>query len=296
MRPSTLANYMKRIKSIRTLAPGKSLAWIMKQPSLMIEAIRRKHPTDNATVGNYLTSMTKLFSTNVHMTVRYTQHYKKWLIALKEERLKEIDRYKKSEPSEKQKKLLIPYDMVYNKYEELKKLDLKKDDKRANLEFLLFAVFIHIRPKRADFGNVKLLQDHPPDKTLYNYMVINDRQPQFVLNIYKTSFKHHQIVEDIPNELNDIIHRSIKCFPRKYLFVDNHQEPYILNHSYAEFVRRTFKKYLGKSVGVTMWRRIRNFKILKFDAMSYDELEHEADLMGHSVMQQFLIYRMKKPL
>ena len=162
-------------------------------------------------------------------------------------------------------------------------------DTKQNMEFLLFAVLMNMRPKRADFGNVKILTKHPVDKTKYNYIVIN-AESQFVLNIHKTSFSHNQIVDDLKKYIN----LSLQYFPRQYLFIDSYGKQYINNHSYAEFFRRTFLKYFGKSVGVSPWRRIHNYEKLDYNTMSWKQLEYKANLMGTSVPQQFLVYKIKK--
>jgi hypothetical protein len=296
IKPISFTTYMFRIKSIRLLAPpDKNIAWIMKHPSLMIQSMRQKFHQDNATLPNKLTPINKLFSSNPHMMLKYPQHYQKWLIALKEERDKELERYKNNTLTDKQQKNIIDYDIVFQKYNDMvKQIPAIFQDKKTNLEFLLLAILINMRPKRADFGYVQILHKHPTDKNSFNYIVLNKNESQFVLNNHKTSFTYKQIVEDINADLQKIINSSLQFFPRQYLFVDSNDKPYIKNNSYAGFVKRFFRKYFDKNVGVSLWRKIRNYEKLNFDTMSWKELEKEAHLMGHSVMQQFLIYKIKK--
>lgn len=294
MKISSLNSYKSRINVIKSLAPTKSIAWIMKHPTLMLETLKNKFNLDNATLPNYITPITKLFSSNPYMIDKYKNHYQKWLIALREERDREVERYKKNHISEKQKNNIIDYKLVLRKYTELQK-DIPNIflDKKNNLEFLLLAILMNMRPKRADFGNVQIFHEIPSNKNTINYILL-DKKPHFVLNNHKTSHVVHSIVEDINLDLQNIILLSLKYYPRKYLFVDSKGNPYEKNKSYAEFVKRVFLKYFGKGVGVSLWRRIYNYEKLDFNTMSWTELEHEAKLMGHSVMTQFLIYKIKK--
>jgi hypothetical protein len=144
-----------------------------------------------------------------------------------------------------------------------------------------------LRPKRADFGNVKILYSNKiPIKK--NYIVLNSDDSYFYLNDYKTQKTYKQIKEKITPELYKDIKESLKHYPREYLFTDKSNKPYINNNSYTKYVMRAYEHMFNRSVGVTMLRHIYIKEKLDFNIMSQEELEKEATMMGHSAELQRL--------
>lgn len=194
-------------------------------------------------------------------------------------RLKELElaKYKKNEPTEKQKTNYISFDEIQQKYTELSKLDPHKT-KKTSLEYILLSLTLHIRPKRADFGAIRIVKDKIPSEG--NYICLQET-PYLLLRDFKTSSTYHELRENIPLTLyNDII-ASIKKHPRRYLFEDKSKKPYN-NITYANFVIRSFNNIFGKKVGVTMLRHIYIREKLDFNEMTQEELDEEARLMCHS--------------
>jgi hypothetical protein len=296
MKISTFKNYMVRLETTQKLMNGKGLVYIMTHPLEVHKELVKKFGTNTASIGNYITPINKLFSTNVHLMAKYEKKYQTWKELLKNARDQELFRYKLNKPTEKQIANRVDYNEVLEKFQELSKINEKDifSDPKNNLEFLLLAVLIHIRPKRADLGNVGIYKKNPSvGKHTPNYIVLNG-SPRLVVSKHKTDAVHKTIQEDIPNELFDIIIKSLQYYPRKFLFVDSKGNPYIQNNSYAEYVKRVFYKHFGKNTGVSLWRHIFVSARINASVLNEHQLEHEAKLMGHSVNQQRIVYTWKE--
>jgi hypothetical protein len=289
MRQSTLDNYLVRLNKIQTLTGGQSLYYIMTHPQHVFQILEEAFPNQNASRANYITPIAKLFTTNAIMLTKHQKSYDSWKEHLKRERDDEIFRYKQNKPTEKQERNLVHYREVSAKYEEMRKNHEVYHDRKTNLHMVLFGVLMHLRPKRADLGNVRLLKQEPKNN-IGNYIIL-DNSPRLVMNDYKTAGKHKSIIEDINVELHEILLASLKEYPRKHLFVNQQGLPYLDNRAYSHFVRAAFKHYFGKAAGVSLWRHIHVTERINPLTMTEHELEREAHLMGHSVTQQRVVYR-----
>ena len=288
---TTYNNYLVRIKTIKNIMNEATLKYIMTHPTKTIDALNKKFPGNNASVGNYITPITKLFTINPNFMKSYPKHYKKFLEELKKRRGDEMHRYKENKPTEKQSKNYVDYDEVKDKYVALKKSMTVYDDKQSNLEFVLLACLINLRPKRADLGNVLIVRKPPTDDETFNYMVL-DKSPKLVINVHKTMHKHKAIIENINVELHEIVTHSLKAYPRKYLLVDNSGKPYTKNNSYTQFVRRVFSKYFGKNAGVSLWRHS-FINQIDSNKATQNEMDEIAKSMGHTVGAQQIVYKWK---
>jgi hypothetical protein len=289
MRESTLKNYKARLSKLNNISGDKGIAYIMTHPKEVYKKLEEVFPAENATRANYITPIAKLFSTNGMMLKKHEDKYDIWKEYLKKERDDEIFRYKLNKPTEKQEKNIVHYEDVVNKYHEMKKDDNVFIDKKTNLHVVLLSVLINLRPKRADLGEVRIFKKDPKaDES--NYIVL-DKAPRIVINVHKMAHKHKAIIEDINADLHEVLVKSLKHYPRKYLFVDNQDQPYDINNSYGQFVRRVFQSYFGKQTGVSLWRHIHVTEKINPLTMNEHELEREAYLMGHSVGQQRVVYR-----
>jgi hypothetical protein len=190
-------------------------------------------------------------------------------------------RIKRSEPDNKQIEKYTSYEEIESKYDDLSKHSPHTTRKKS-FQFLMMSILVHLRPKRADLGNVLLFKTNDPNRTDINYIVLRKKGASFIaMNIYKTS-KHYQTVEeDLPEGLVRDIIQSVKRWPRRHLFTREDSEP-MSNNTYSKFVMNTFEELFGRATGVSLLRHIYISEKLDFDNMTLEEQDNEAKLMLHT--------------
>jgi hypothetical protein len=190
---------------------------------------------------------------------------------------------KQNEPTKKQLDNYISFKDIENKYNTFPEITNKKE----SLQHLLLSVTLNLKPKRADYGNISILSKEDKLSKTKNYLVLNTKDESFlVLNEFKTSSKYDNIIEQINEQLYNDITKSLKDYPREYLFVNKYNKAYNNNNAYTKFVLRSYEDLFKKNVGVTMLRHIYIHEKIDFNNMTEIELEKEAKLMGHSTNLQ----------
>jgi hypothetical protein len=155
-------------------------------------------------------------------------------------------------------------------------------------------VVLHLKPKRADLGSVKIYYDKNPNKTDENYIVLRSRGSSFlVMNVYKTNKFYHTVEEDLPRELTDDLQTSLRRHPRDYLFVSSEEKP-MGNNTYSKWVQKIFLDLFGKSSGVGIIRHAFISEKLNISDMTLAEREDVARKMQHSTSLQDQ-YRFVRP-
>jgi hypothetical protein len=282
--PTTVATYLSRINSLNAMCHNAGIMYILLNPHSVYKKMLLKYPGPTATRGNFISAITKLFSSNTELAEQHKSKYVTWTEYLRKERADTVARYDTNKPTEKQMKNIVEYNDVLKVYQHLKQEMAIGHD---NLHFMLFSILINLRPKRADLGNVIILKKDPGEKGAgRNYIVMGGgERPKLVVNKYKMVRKYGPIVEELNPVLVEDINLSLQQFPRKFLFVDTNGVPYDAG-PYGVFVQRAFQKYLGKGCGVSLWRHIHITEKINPLVMNLGELKNEARLMGHSVAQQ----------
>lgn len=154
-----------------------------------------------------------------------------------------------------------------------------------------------MKPKRADFGDVYISVDGTIPKSVLekNYIVLRDGDNRLVLNDYKTFKFHGTIHEKLPSELVAVLKRSLSLFPRDYLFISMDARakglPYAKNNSYSQYVKRAFEKMFGKSMGVSLWRKVYVSETVDFNGTTYEDLKANARLACQTVESQLKVYK-----
>ncbi len=190
-------------------------------------------------------------------------------------------RVKRSEPEQKQIEQYTSYEEIEAKYDELKKGSPHRTF-QSSQQYLLLAILVHLRPKRADLGAVELFRERDPARTDINYIVLRKKGTSFLsMHVYKTSKYYKTVEEDLPKELQRDIETSVGRWPRDYLFTKENKEP-MSNNTYTVFVKDTFNKLFGRATGVSMLRHIYITEKLNFDDMTMEEQDEEARLMLHT--------------
>lgn len=243
------------------------------------------------TLANHLTLICKIFSSNEVYSKRYPESQKQFKEYLKDVREQLRENYNENLASDAQKDKVVMMDEIKAKYKLLKENGTK--DKQTNFYYVLLSCFINLTPKRADLGNVKLLKVAPTDPD-YNYILISDSAANSYLHLLKfktAKYTKSGIKETLPQGLYDDIIMSMRKYPRDYLFVDKNGKPYLLNNSYTQFVKRTFKNLFGKSMGVSLWRHVWVTTEMNLHTMSNKEIQDKVNKMGTSEHQVKQVYK-----
>lgn len=286
-------NYVVRLNKFQEFT-GEGLEWIMLNPK---EAITRlmKHLKKASTLSNYITPVCKLYTVNKDFSKKHTKEHQLWRKYLKFYKLEMEKIYKKTQYSKAQADKVVQWKEVEAEFCKTKtKFFDGKLTRREHMEFLLFSIFLNMNPKRADLGNIRIYEKGPVKNTISNYIVLAPK-PILVLNAYKTSKFYGTLKENIPFDLLVLLKKSLELWPREHLFLNSRvdPEPYTKNDSYGKFVKRTFGKYFGREMGVGLWRIVYINANVNFQTDEYGDIEEGARLRGHSVLQEFFMYRKK---
>jgi hypothetical protein len=275
----TRDNYESRLRNLKKHMNADTLLEILVSPDKFYPLMREQYES-LITRRNVITAIMVLFREDEELKQRI-EIAAEWR-KLFDDLTRHMDaRAKRSEPEEKQIEKYTSYEEIEEKYDDLGKHSPHTTRKKS-FQFLLLSVLVHLRPKRADLGNILLFKDNDPNRTDINYIVLRKKGASFIaMNIYKTS-KHYQTVEeDLPEGLVRDIITSVKRWPRKYLFTKENYEP-MSNNTYSKFVTNTFEELFGRATGVSLLRHIYISEKLDFDDMTLEEQEHEAKLMLHT--------------
>ena len=203
-------------------------------------------------------------------------------------------KYKRNLPSEKQLQQYIPFEEIEGKYDVLKRRKKRPETLAESLHFLLLSLVVHTRPKRRNYGSVKIYNGKDPNIKNTNYLVLNKSNSFFVFKDFKTNRTFKRIDESVPQAFIDDLQESLKKYPRQFLFVNSHKNPFDTNDKYGKFFSKTFEILFGKAMGTSMLRHIYITEKIDWNDSSLEEQESEARLMMHSTDVQRQ-YKWSKP-
>lgn len=276
----TRDNYKSRLRGLLKHLTPATLDDILKHPDTYYPTIKEQYES-LTTRKNVLTTLLVLFREHKPLMETHTDIHAKWkklhddLVRLQEAKIK------RSEPEDKQIEKYTSYEEIEAKYAELKK-KTPHTTERSSMQYLLLSILVHLRPKRADLGAVRIVHDTDPRTTTDNYIVLRKKGTSYlVMNIYKTSKYYQTVEEDLTNELVTDIRDSLRRWPRNYLFRKDDGEP-MSNNTYTVFVKTTFEQLFGRATGVSLLRHIYITEKLDFDDMTLEEQETEAKYMLHT--------------
>jgi len=290
---STYRNYVVRLGKLEA-ATGQSLEWIMRNPVNTLRYIKAKLSANPSTIANFIVVVCKLYSTHPRYVKVYAGHYATWQKYLRHYRKVEAEKYKKSDLTAKQEKNVVGWQEVEKKYCALGDAAEVMTNYKEHQAWLLMSVFLNMNAKRADLGNVRIWDREPRGarERAGNYLVLKPK-PVLVLNRYKTAKVRGEIREPLNAVMARDVRASLRAFPREYLIVNSRGDPYLVNNSYSQYVKRIFLKYFGRAMGVSLWRNVYITANVDFNETSYEELERNAHYKGHSLQQEFMTYRKK---
>lgn len=158
-----------------------------------------------------------------------------------------------------QKQSEVMNKISYDKLIELKTLlNNKKHEnlsKSDNLKEFIMISMIILFPSRNDFRALKIINNEKDNNDeLINYILINDKKCEIILNYYKTSDTYHERRLNI-NELKDDIQIYIKNNSKNiYLFEFKNKPLTTARYSYE--MSCLFNKYLKYKITSTIIRKI----------------------------------------
>jgi len=273
-------NYMSRLRGLLSKLPETQLTDILQHPDTYYPKIQAAYES-LTTRKNVLTAILVLFREDDDLKTNHAAAYIKWKKLHDDLTKHQEAKIRRSEPEQKQIEKYTSYEEIEQKYNELRKRG-PHDSERHSMEFLLLSILVHMRPKRADLGSIKIFYENDPRKTDINYVVIRKKGTSYlVMNVYKTTKYYQTVEEDMPEALVKDILTSVKRWPRDYVFRKDDGEP-MSNNTYTAFVKATFEKLFGRATGVSMLRHIYITEKLNFDDMTLEEQDEEAKLMLHT--------------
>jgi hypothetical protein len=210
----------------------------------------------------------------------------------------EIKEKTTDEATEEQKENWISWDDVKKRFDELKKeveestnntVVLSKPAFETLLYYMILALYIHNQPRRnKDYQYMNIVfksnDKLPKDR---NYLSYSDNK--FIFNVYKTSKKYGQKVEDISEDLKKCIDLYLKFHPKiKGKVKKNTDTPFLVGYdgnplSQVNSMTKIFNKIFNKKISSSALRHI--FLSDKYGDV-VKEMKEDADKMGHSVQQQ----------
>ena len=293
IKDSTRDTHRNRLNTIMNKLGVNDIFFIFSHPKESYSKLLVIHKND-AYLANLFSSVCKVLSSSTSLPPKYKLFYDDWRgFMMKHSKIVQ-DNYSNSNLNEDKLSSIVHWDQIQDMFCKLKNSRDTFTDFNIHMNFMVLAVMLFIHPKRADLGNVYILNQKPTDAT-FNYIVLTPNGVSFLaMNSYKTAKVYKEIIEDLDIEFVNILIRSLHAFPRKFLFgfiLNKLFVPYELNNSYGHFVRRAFLTLFGKAQGVSLWRHVYIRERIDFNMMSHKELRKKARLMCHSIGQQLSVYK-----
>lgn len=277
---NTRSNYLARLSKLSEHL-GAPLYEILKAPSTHYARIEETYDCDS-TRKNAVIAILAAFKHIEALREKKRDAHDRWRKIHENLQEREEARYKKNKPSEAQMSNYVSFEDLRQKYEALRARKDAHAKKRDSFDLVLVSVALHLRPKRADLGNVAILSRGEKKSPSRNYLYLSSpRDSHIVIKEFKTAKTYEKIVEKLPEALYEDIAASLERHPRRWLFCDRAGSAYSKS-GYTQFVIRTFERLFGKRLGVTMLRHIYVSERLDFNKMTQEELDREARLMGQS--------------
>lgn len=303
LKGNTAESYINRLSTLTKLLK-KNIFNIMMSADASYMNISKYYDSPS-TKKNFLTSILSVFKfiqmnddNNKGIVLNKIQKHalERWHTFHKNLSILEEERYKSSEPTQKEQDKYVSFHDIQAKYFEIKSKHRSVVHKNltSSMQFIFLSIVVHTPPKRCDYAKMKIYWNEDPDKTNENYIVLHynpqknnsnttlPKESYFVFNTYKTS-KHYDRVDQIINdELKTDIIESLKKYEREYLFVNRFGKPYENNSAFSKFVIRTFENLFDRPCGATMLRHIYISEVIDHNKWSEKEKEEVSKLMLHS--------------
>lgn len=242
---------------------------LLNEPELTIQMIDSAKKLDGEDYSNQsrnkiLQSIRPLFDL---FSVSYTEeHLKKYRHKMEEYNFNYLT-------ANIQKKLLPTYD------EYLFRMSEFYSDR--SLEYLLINLYREV-PVRDDF-QLKLVNTKAQTKSKqHNYLLINKKSCQVILNNYKTAKHYGQKTYDLSTKLRELL--------IAYFYSLEIKEEYVFGNRQLSPVICEVNKKLGYEGGISFLRKMAVTDLYKKEGVTHEQKQELAERMGHSVNEALLIY------
>jgi hypothetical protein len=280
-----------------------TLERILLNPRKVITLMKQKISEQPSTLVGYITPICTLFSIHPTFQEAHMEEYKIWSGYLTLYNKQKTKEYEEVGLKDRQIEAAITIDEVKAKFCEMAQDEKTLKDLKTNLHYVLFGMFLSIKPKRADLGDVFIVKKSkvPEAYKDKNYILLEGNDTGYlVLNDYKTSKFYGELKEKLKLEQVKVIRQSIELFPRDHLFVStigkNKGTPYTKANSYSQFVIRACNEHFNRKMGVSLWRHMYIAENVDFNYGNKKEINEGARLSGHSMQTQWAIYHQANQL
>lgn len=124
---------------------------------------------------------------------------------------------------------------------------------RDSMDACLLALVTRLPPKRADYGELRVLKQRP---RAGNAIVMPATgHATLVLHDFKTAKSHGVLVENASPSLTSVLRASLERWPRDHVFVMASGSP-MSPGAFGAFVKGAMSRAVGKPIGPTMLRHI----------------------------------------
>lgn len=290
--PSTVTLYNTRVNKWCQIVPHKSLDYIIMFPDhslkLLIQHLKHREKIESKTnictrtnLHAYIIAVTAILKYSPHLLTLVTNiptYHEIWTNLI-HTNIKPIqDRRNKQMPTMRQESkgaLKVTYNDLIAK---------RDSGEISHYEHLLLSMYTYIYPVRADYFATEIVKDDEVPE-MPNYIRLKDGYAELMLTDFKTAkrFKHIHYPK-LPNELYEIIIKSLTEHPRKHLFEFKGQ--YYSRNRFSNWAAEKLKKLFGEEINLTIIRHL--FISTLSMEMSADELQKIGNLMGHSIAIQRL--------
>jgi hypothetical protein len=279
--------YIRHLVKLQTLAGGRSFETVISHPKTMIKRIDAEYPSLQSRKA-MVSAIKAVVKYNPQIEEEYKSHIEKWNAQFRILDKTITERVATAEPTQKELQNWVEWKDVLKKQAELGSLGY------GTPAHLLLSMYSLIEPIRADYGNIKIIEEGEEEAPSDINHILLSKQPEgskLVLHQYKTSRKYGTFQRPLPEQLVQIIRASLTRQPRQYLFVDESGKPYLKKNSYTRFTNRTFERLFGKRFTISLMRHsfISN---LDFNEATPATLFQHSKNMMHSIGTQQM-YRRK---
>ena len=276
--------YIRHLKNITSYL-DKTVCETIKTPKSSYKKIKKKYNNDNTRL-NYVSAIINVFK---HCGFcKDTKVYDEWYEIQKQ--LSDIrdKKSKENKASSDELKNMINFDDIKKKFYKLSKEKEIHEVKQTSQELILIGLYAFLKPKRADYNELKIVKGDKNLKEDENYLVLTTQKNSYILlNNYKTSKHYGELKEKLHSDLVREIKKSLKEHPRKYLFTKLYKdqtEP-LNKNDYSKYLKRTFSKYFDKDITINHLRH-NYISEIDFNKTKLEDLEKISKSMGHTLRKQ----------
>jgi hypothetical protein len=158
--PTTLTTYKTHMNTVQQLVGNQSIAWVMRHPKDVMRELRDRSPSMRRGIASVVRNLLQRYPV---MASRYPEANEAWANIIVNTRALEEEHLDLSELTQKQRRQLVVYEEVQDKFNGELRGDMLTVPRGEHLRRLLLAVLLSVTPKRADFGNLLIVQHDGPD-------------------------------------------------------------------------------------------------------------------------------------